>query len=575
MFAASGEQQLANVCSQLFARNLDREKPVNGELCVCEAQQLQQTNSGESGSAYVTGGGYIPPPAVHLHLQKHSPNKTLLKTSWTCWQCAKQQSTVGDRCSLNTECMLGAYCNGNSQPPTCQCLSTHVNVNDSVRVIFPVKKAVIMTCSAPPLTLAPDAFNRQCVCPPGSRLLRTCVSVHAWPGEQCNQSNPIPACSGQSYCSDHGVLWLPPPLIIYQKQCVARPRLQCPYPTIKLQFASRTPNVPQFFVLDNSVSVLGKGAPHSECVSVLPLDSTLENNTCSRLNPSHSNTPTYRSINSECMGADRCSGGSICRNSGAVVWMGGSNCHLGTCQCPPGHRLLANTCILAISNPGQSCQSGERCANGSVCRFGVCMCLSDYHVGSGDKCEKISTKKSSIKHSSTSSEIRHKAMASQPKQEPKKMVLSTSKPGNLCLHGEACTGGSVCNKQGYCSCAEEEIIIEDKCVSSNGEASRLLKGYPSPHLDSYALTIPLAPVTQCAEPILPVSRRIHPIPRRVPWSSIQPRPTCQQKPRPAVQPPKQSSKHGFNRGTGTAAMDSIPAKNLVPGAMCQLSLVSL
>lgn len=48
-------------------------------------------------------------------------------------------------------------------------------------------------------------------------------------------------------------------------------------------------------------------------------------------------------------------------------------------------------------------------------------------------------------------------------------LIATAKPGQMCLNGEACTGGSLC-RDSICACSDDEIIIDDKCVTSEGEA---------------------------------------------------------------------------------------------------------
>lgn len=48
-------------------------------------------------------------------------------------------------------------------------------------------------------------------------------------------------------------------------------------------------------------------------------------------------------------------------------------------------------------------------------------------------------------------------------------LIVTAKPGQMCLDGEACIGGSIC-RDGICECADDEMIKDDKCVNSEGEA---------------------------------------------------------------------------------------------------------
>lgn len=42
---------------------------------------------------------------------------------------SSQRLDVGKACTLNADCVQDAYCNGSTQPPTCQCLATHIELD--------------------------------------------------------------------------------------------------------------------------------------------------------------------------------------------------------------------------------------------------------------------------------------------------------------------------------------------------------------------------------------------------------------------------------------------------------------
>jgi hypothetical protein len=48
-------------------------------------------------------------------------------------------------------------------------------------------------------------------------------------------------------------------------------------------------------------------------------------------------------------------------------------------------------------------------------------------------------------------------------------LIAIAKPGQMCDQGQACSGGSIC-KEGVCACSDDEMIIDNKCVNSEGEA---------------------------------------------------------------------------------------------------------
>uniref|UniRef100_A0A914C187 EGF-like domain-containing protein n=1 Tax=Acrobeloides nanus TaxID=290746 RepID=A0A914C187_9BILA len=297
-------------------------------------------------------------------------------------------------------------------------------------------------------------------------------------------------------------------------------------------------------------------------VCACPNGFTFQDGTCIK------SSGSFKPINSQCQEHDRCSGGSICTNficsciDGSVesqgrcrqrpggrcsygqTCAGGSVCELGICQCPAGKRMFNHTCVTALAKPGQSCQSGEKCTDGSLCRFGVCMCTADYHVVD-HKCEKITSKKTfSMKTIGKNGNTPEVIMI------PPARAGVQAKPGHLCLDGEECIGGSKC-KEGYCVCSEQQIVIDDKCITTDAEAlqiiSEITKAAPGQHctekITCTGNSVCLANICVCPDGTFLI------------------RGACQENVSNAI------FLHELKESPGTS-----PQPGLIPGSMCKVSI---
>uniref|UniRef100_A0AC35TR92 EB domain-containing protein n=1 Tax=Rhabditophanes sp. KR3021 TaxID=114890 RepID=A0AC35TR92_9BILA len=388
---------------------------------------------------------------------------------------------VSETCSLNTDCMMGAYCNGNTNPPTCQCLSTHVNVNGKCeKVIYPgqygCKNDIQCSVSYP----GSVCLDRQCNCPLGYRAIeQTCVS----------ETNPFKKTTSIKPCS----LTKPSFACYFAKMACPGGKCSSSFDVNKNLFDSNhrliTLSKRQTKIMSVSRSSSWKGHAIDEDNSVsinsftcLPTQLNCAGDKglcyegicycfdgyfpdyqmkiCIKIEERNQGSEggVYVDVGGECqLYVDRCLGGSVCSavnqvcecSEGGRVKNGlchqfpggscvkgescdnGASCEMGICGCPESHIIVNKSCILKIVQINEMCMHGERCMPGLVCRFGRCVRDSNLRMKPIEEFKSI----------------------------PQFMIVA---PGEVCFKDEYCRAGKCID--GVCGCGQDEFLINGKCL---------------------------------------------------------------------------------------------------------------
>ncbi|VDL73125.1 unnamed protein product [Nippostrongylus brasiliensis] len=413
-----------------------------------------------------------------------------------------KQSGVGVACSLNTDCMIGAYCNGNTNPPSCQCLSTHVNVEGRCeRVIYPGQvgcRSDLQCTAAYTGTSCVDRVNF--------------VSEKANPNERCEVLGGLPKCANDYFCINNVCLCLfphylhdgfcsintthtplvttcepacEPPRICQNNRCICVDGVACAVSDVSRR---RRRHVDQSMVCWPGAAQCSAG--NGVCIDnvCLCINGYVEvDGVC---------TPETAQLNEKCdlnKATPRCVEGTICVNGFCKCAESGGcgerlvtgprltdgrcssdrqcfdgRCVAGRCQCNDGFSLQSGVCVSqigAFKNINGQCSGNDRCSGGSTCLAHVCQCVDGSserhgrcHQSPGGRCTYGETC-----DGGSSCEFGLCRCSDGHIIDSAKCVVGTAEPGKTCQNGQKCVHGSVC-RFGMCMCVAKYMVSKGRCV---------------------------------------------------------------------------------------------------------------